>query len=141
VQFETATDSDPVRELPADRYPQGAVVQPIGWVEPDVLVAFIDPPQSDVGEHPRLALVASPDRPGSDVYFPEFLPRLPPEATSFAVDLIPDLTGDPNQELTHDFAADQSTDDSKGSRAPIIAGGLMALLAGLAFIRMMQKRA
>jgi hypothetical protein len=141
VQFENASGTDPVTELPPDRYPEGAVVQPIGWVEPDVLVASIDPPPSKVTEHPRLALVASPERPGSDVDFREFLPRLPPALSmSIAVDLVPDLSGDPDQELTHDFSADPPADASS-DRLPIVLGGVLVLLAGLAFVRMMRKQA
>jgi hypothetical protein len=128
------------RTLPADLYPDGAVVTPVGWADEDTLVAIIDPPPSDVVERPRLALLTSPDVRESEGIFREFLPRLPPEATSFAVDLIPDLTGDPDQELTHDFSV-TPTGDSEGGRTPIVVGGLMALLAGIAFIRMMQKRA
>lgn len=128
------------RPLPADLYPDGAVVTPVGWADEDTLVAIIDPPPSDVVERPRLALLTSPDRPESEWIFREFLPRLPPEATSFAVDLIPDLTGDPDQELTRDFGA-ASEDTSGSDRGPLVAGGLMALLAGLAFIRMMRRRA
>ena len=47
--------------------------------------------------------------------FREFLPRLPPTlGLSIAVDLVPDLTGDPDQELTHDFTeAEQPTGDSE----------------------------
>jgi len=142
VQFETATGTDPVSELPADRYPEGAVVQPIGWVEHDVLVASIDPPQSDVVEHPRLVLIASPERPGSDVDYREFLPRLPPALSmSIAVDLVPDLTGDPDQQLTRDFAQEQPMGDSSGMVARVIMSGLLILLVGVAFIRMMVKRA
>ncbi|RYB90132.1 hypothetical protein EUA06_12090 [Nocardioides glacieisoli] len=129
------------RALPADLHPDGAVVTPVGWADEDTLVAIIDPPPSDVVERPRLALLTSPDRPESEWTYREFLPRLPPEATSFAVDLIPDLTGDPDQQLTRDFTVAASEDSSDGDRGPLIAGALLALLAGLAFIRMMQKRA
>jgi hypothetical protein len=128
------------RALPTDLYPDGAVVTPVGWADEDTLVAIIDPPPSDVVERPRLALLTSPDRPESEWILREFLPRLPPEPTSFAVDLIPDLTGDPDQELTRDFTS-APKDSSDGDRGPLVAGALLALLAGLAFIRMMQKRA
>jgi hypothetical protein len=142
VRFETATGTDPASLLPPDRYPEGAVVQPIGWVEHDVLVASLDPPQSDVVERPRLVLITSPERPESASSFREFLPRLPPSLSlGIAVDLVPDLTGDPDQELTHDFTAAQPAGDSEGGRTPIVLGGLMALLGGIAFIRMMQQRA
>ena len=47
----------------------------------------------------------------------EFLLPLPPEPMSFAVDLIPDLDGDPDQGLTYDFVA-HAMGDSDGGRAP-----------------------
>ena len=129
------------RALPLDLHPDGAVVTPVGWTDEDHVVAIIDPPPSDVVERPRLAVFTSPDVPESEWTYREFLPRLPPEATSFAVDLIPDLTGDPDQELTHDFTAAPEESSGGGNRVPLVAGGLMALLTGLAFIRMMRKRA
>ena len=55
--------------------------------------------------------------------------------------MVPDLTGDPDQELTHDFTAERPMGNSDGGRTPIVLAGLMALLAGIAFIRMMQQRA
>ena len=128
------------RALPRDLYPDGAVVTPVGWADEDTLVAIIDPPPSEVVERPRLALLTSPDVPESEWTFREFLPRLPPEATSFAVDLIPDLTGDPDQELTHEFTA-APMGDSSGVVPRMIASGLLILLVGFAFIRMMLKRA
>jgi hypothetical protein len=128
------------RPLPADLYPDGAVVTPVGWVDEDHVVAIIDPPPSDVIERPRLAVFTSPDRPESEWTWREFLPRLPPEATSFAVDLVPDLTGDPDQELTKDFTEVSTSEDGPG-RLPYVLGGLVALLAGAAFVRMMRKRA
>ena len=129
------------RPLPTDLYPDGAVVTPVGWVDEDHVVAVIDPPPSDVVERPRLAVFTSPDVPESEWTYREFLPRLPSEPISFAVDLVPDLTGDPDQELTHDFSATPAASEDGSSRVPLIAGAVLALLAGLAFIRMMQKRA
>ena len=129
------------RALPADLYPDGAAVTPVGWADEDHVVAIIDPPPSDVVERPRLAVFTSPDVPEAEWTFREFLPRLPPEATSFAVDLVPDLTGDPDQELTHDFTATSASDDSGDDRIPFVLGGLLALVAGIAFVRMMQRRA
>ncbi|KQV63342.1 hypothetical protein ASC64_17245 [Nocardioides sp. Root122] len=129
------------RALPADLHPDGAVVTPVGWADEDHVVAIIDPPPSDVVERPRLAVLTSPDRPEAEWTYREFLPRLPPEATSFAVDLVPDLTGDPDQELTHDFSAFAAAPDDGPGALPYALGGLAALAAGLAFVRMMQKRA
>ncbi len=130
------------RPLPERLHPDGAVVQPIGWAEDDLLVAIVDPPPGDGVERPRLAILSSPDVPESEWVYREFLPRLPPEATSFAVDLVPDLTGDPDQELTHDFGADAAAADTDtgSDRLPVVLGGLLALLAGLAFVRMMHQR-
>ena len=68
------------RAAPADLYPDGAVVTPVGWADEDHVVAIIDPPPSDVVERPRLAVFTSPDRPEAEWTFREFLPRLPPEA-------------------------------------------------------------
>ncbi|RYB93804.1 hypothetical protein EUA93_05175 [Nocardioides oleivorans] len=90
------------RPLPTELYPDGAVVTPVGWADEDLVVAMIDPPPSDVVERPRLAVFTSPG--ASDPQWREFLPDLPDVTSlSFAVDLVPDLTGDPDQELTHDF--------------------------------------
>lgn len=130
------------RPLPADTYPDGALVQPLGWAEDDQLVAIVDPPPSDITEQPRLAIFTSPDVPEAQWTWREFLPRLPPvESLSIAVDLIPTLDGDPDQELTHDFAASAASPDEGRGALPYALGGVTALLAGLVFIRMMQKRA
>lgn len=57
---------------------------------------------------------------------------------SIAVDLIPDLDGTSNQQLTHDFGDPDVPGDSPWrDRAPVLLGGL---LAGLAFIRMLQRQ-
>lgn len=135
VPFQTEAGADTYRPLPTDLYPDGAVVSPIGWVEADVLVASVDPPPSDVVERPRLALITSPDRLGAEAIFREFLPRLPPTlGLSIAVDLIPDLNGDPDQELTHDFAEAPSMGDAEGGRALYVAGGLVALVTGIVLV-------
>ena len=140
VPFTTADDTETAIALPTDLYPDGAVVQPIGWVEADVLVASVDPPPSDVVERPRLALITSPDRPGSQAIFREFLPRLPPTlGLSIAVDLVPDLTDDPDQELTHDFSAGQSGDPA-WTRWVYGAAGVLAVLSGLVLLAAMGRR-
>ena len=128
------------RALPADLHPDGAVVTPVGWADEDHVVAIIDPPPSDDVERPRLAIFTSPDRPEAEWTYREFLPRLPPEATSFAVDLIPDLTGDPDQELTHDFSA-TSVDDPAWVTWVYALAGVLATLSGLVLLGAMRRRA
>ena len=66
----------------------------------------------------------------------EFLLPLPPEPMSFAVDLIPDLDGDPDQGLTYDFVAHGRL---RRWPRPIVAAGRAALLVGIAFVRMLQR--
>ena len=44
-------------------------------------------------------------------------------------------------ELTHDFTATSASDDAGDDRIPFVLGGLLALVAGIAFVRMMQRRA
>jgi hypothetical protein len=129
------------RALPADLYPDGAVVTPVGWVDEDHVVAIVDPPQSDVVERPRLAVFTAPDRPDSEWTWREFLPRLPPEATSFAVDLVPDLTGDPNQELTHDFDTADDPPRPLGIELSLFIGlGVAAAIAVLLALRWLWRR-
>lgn len=97
VQFQTSSGTDPVSELPAGRYPDGATVLPIGWADASLLVAQVG---SD------LVLLTSPDRPESEWIWRTLVEDVPEDAvTSVAVDLVPDLTGDPDQELTHDFGS------------------------------------
>ncbi|CUR62525.1 hypothetical protein NOCA180169 [metagenome] len=97
VQFETASGTDPVSELPADRYPEGAVILPIGWADNSLLVAQVG---SD------LVLLTSPDRPESEWTWRTLVEDVPDgSVASIAVDLVPDLDGDPEQELTHDFGS------------------------------------
>ncbi|MBS2939884.1 hypothetical protein KDN32_19255 [Nocardioides sp. J2M5] len=130
VPFVTASGDEVSRPIPADAFPTGAPVLPVGWVDDDTLAAQVG---SD------LVLLTSPDRPESDwVWRP--LAESDRFGLSVAVDLVPDLTGDPDQELTHDFAAAPAADGGPG-RGPVVAGGVLALLAGLAFVRMMRRRA
>ncbi|HYJ28689.1 MAG TPA: hypothetical protein VEW73_13320 [Nocardioides sp.] len=133
------------RSLPTDLYPTGAVVRPLGWAENDLVVAVVDPPQSDVVERPRLAIFTSPDQPESEWVWREFLPRLPPvESLSIAVDLVPNLTGDPQQELTHDFddpSADQNPLAWTGIEVSLLIGlGVAAAIAVLMALRWLWRR-
>lgn len=138
------TAGEPVdRPLPTDLYPDGAVVTPLGWASEDLVVAAIDPPQGDVVERPRLAIFTSPDRPETEWVWREFLPQLPPvESLSIAVDLVPDLTGDPDQELTHDFT--QQSDNPlawTGIEVSLLIGlGVAAAIAVLLGLRWLWRR-
>lgn len=142
VPFRNADGVNLVRELPTDLYPDGAVIQPVGWVEADILVASIDPPPSRSVERPRLAVLTSPDQPESAWVFREFLPRLPPNlGLSIAVDLVPDLTGDPDQQLTRDFTAAPPTGDRSGAVGYLVSAGFIVLLGAVALLRWLPKRA
>lgn len=142
VPFETATGTDPGRALPDDLYPEGAVVTPVGWADNSLLVAEVDAPSGSYVEGPHLALMTSPDRPESEWTYRILLRDVPDSlGVSLAVDLVPDLDGTSSQELTHDFAAAGDGADGGPDRLPYVLGGLMALLAGLAFVRMLRHQA
>ena len=132
VRFETATGTDPVRELPTDLYPDGATVSPIGWADNSLLVAEVDD---------DLVLLTSPDRPESEWTW-RIMVRDLPDALGLVVatDLVPDLDGTSSQQLTRDFGDTSGSDDAPGV-LPDLLGVLMALLAGLAFVWMMIRRA
>ena len=139
VPFETATGTDPDRALPTDLYPDGAAVSPVGWADNSLLVAEVDAPAGSYVEGPHLVLMTSPDRPEAEWTYRIMVRDLPAaQSISLAVDLVPDLDGTPAQLLTHDFDAPAS-DDLPGW-TPYVLGGLMAVLAGRAFVRMLQKR-
>ena len=133
VPFVTSSGSDLGRDIPDDLYPDGAVVRPIGWATDSLLVAGIG---DDV------VMLTSPDQPESEWVWRNVVSDVPRSqgGMSVAVDLIPDLTGEPGQELTHNFAASTASPDGP-SALPYALGGLTALLAGLAFTRIMQRRA
>ncbi|NYE36040.1 hypothetical protein F4692_001144 [Nocardioides cavernae] len=95
VPFVTSSGADAQRDLPSETYPDGASVRPIGWADDSLLVA-------QVGDD--LVLLTSPDRPESEWVWHTLVEHVPDSlGTSVAVDLVPDLDGDPEQELTHDF--------------------------------------
>jgi hypothetical protein len=134
VPFVTSSGTDLSREVPADSYPDGAIVRPIGWADDSLLVAGIG---DDV------VLLTSPDRPESEWVWRTMVSDVPRSqgGMSVAVDLVPHLTGEPGQELSHDFTASTAPPDNRSGALPYALGGVMALLAGIAFIRMRQKRA
>ena len=141
VPFETADGRDPGRRLAVDLYPSGASVTPIGWADDSLLVARVDGPAGSYVEGEHLVLMTSPDRPQSEWTYRIFLRDVPETPSlSLAVDLVPDLDGTSSQVLTHDFG-DATAPDSGRGPVPYVLGALMALLSGLAFVRMMIKRA
>ena len=104
-------------------------------------MAQVDAPAGSYVEGEHLALLTSPDRPESEWTYRILVRDVPDtQGLSIAVDLIPDLTGDPSQELTHDFGVEASSDQGRGE-LPYALGGLMSLLAGLAYIRMLRHQA
>ena len=62
------------------------------------------------------------------------------QRSSVAVDLIPDLDGTSSQQLTRDFPAPDWDASPWRDRVPYALSGLMALLAGLAFVRMLRHK-
>lgn len=129
------------RALPTDLYPDGASVRPLGWAAADLVLAEVDAPAGSYVEGRHLALFTSPDRPESEWTYRIVMRDLPDVDVSIAVDLIPDLDGTSTQQLTHDFGEPEVPGDSPWrDRLPAILGGLAALLAGLAFIRMLQRQ-
>ncbi len=142
VPFETSTGTDPDRTLPTDLYPDGATVTPVGWADNSLLVAEVDAPAGSYVEGEHLVLMTSPDRPESEWTYRIVLRDLPPAVSlSFAVDLIPDLTGDPDQELTHDFTAEQSMGDSSGAARVLVSAGFFVLLGAVAVVGLIRRRA
>ena len=81
VPFDTADGTDPERELPADLYPRGASVTPVGWADNSLLVAAVDPPpQLRRGRAPRPPHLAGPPGVGVDLPHPRARrPHLEPQ--------------------------------------------------------------
>lgn len=132
VPFETSTGSDPSRDMPTDLYPDGAVVTPIGWSDDSLLVA-------QVGRD--LVLLTSPDRPESEWTWRVLASDVPESSgLSVAVDLIPDLTDDPDQELTRDFSV-TSADAPAWITWTYALAGVLAVLSGLVLVGSLRRRA
>ncbi len=132
VPFEIADGDVTGQDLPTDLYPDGAVVAPVGWATDNLLVAHVED---------DLVLLTSPDRPKSGWTWQVLVADLPESSgVTVAVDLIPDLTGDPDQELTHDFSAGPAGEPGWVSWA-YGAASVLAVVLGLAFIGSMGRRA
>lgn len=132
VPFESSTGTDPSRELPADLYPNGALIAPLGWADNSLLVAQVDD---------DLVLLTSPDRPESEWIWEVLVPDVPESSgLSIAVDLVPDLTGDPDQELTRDFSG-TSVDEPARITWVYALAGVLAVLSGLVLVGSLRRRA
>lgn len=142
MPFETASGTDPKRTLPADLYPDGAVVSPVGWADNSLLVTEVDAPAGSYVEGSHLVLMTSPDRPEAEWTYRVLLRDLP-DATGFslAVDLVPDLDGTSSQELTHDFDAPDEPPAPFGIELSLFIGlGVAAAIALLMALRWLWRR-
>ncbi|GAB3014333.1 hypothetical protein GCM10011376_08110 [Nocardioides flavus (ex Wang et al. 2016)] len=129
------------RALPADLYPDGAGVTPLGWAGDHLVVAQAYGPPGSYVEGQHLVLFTSPDRPRSEWTFRIVTRDVPQDAVplSIAVDLVPGLDGTSSQRLTHDFSGPSGSDGP--GWLPYGLGALLALLAALAFVRLRRHRA
>jgi hypothetical protein len=129
------------RILPADLYPDGAVVAPVGWADDSLLVAEVDGPAGSYVEGPHLVLMTSPDRPESEWTYRILVREVPDVASlSLAVDLVPDLDGTSSQELTHDFATDSPPAPFGIELSLFIGLGVAAAIAVLMALRWLWRR-
>ena len=141
MPFETASGTDPERRLPADLYPDGASVSPIGWADDSLIVAEVDGPTGSYVEGPHLVLMTSPDRPESEWTYRILVREVPKAASlSLAVDLVPDLDGTSAQELTSDFAAGSPPAPFGIELSLFIGLGVAAAIALLMALRWLWRR-
>jgi hypothetical protein len=126
------------RTLPADLYPDGASVTPLGWADDHLVVAQVYGPPGSYVEGQHLVLFTSPDRPESEWTYRIVARDIPQNAVplSIAVDLIPDLDGTSAQQLTHDF--DRPADQRDISW--MIGLGVAAAIAVLLGLRRLWRR-
>lgn len=126
------------RPLPADLYPDGAAVTPLGWTDDHLVLAQVYGPDGSYVEGQHLALFTSPDRPESTWTYRIVSRDVPQDAVplSVAVDLVPDLDGTSSQVLTHDF-------DPPGDQRDIswlIGLGVAAAIAVMMALRWLWRR-
>jgi hypothetical protein len=141
MPFDTATRTGLERTLPADLYPDGAAVSPVGWAEDSLVVAEVDAPAGSYVEGPHLVLMTSPDRSESEWTYRILLRDVPDTlGLSLAVDLVPDLDGTSSQELTHDFAADSPPAPFGIELSLFIGLGMAAAIAVLLALRWLWRR-
>ena len=115
------------RALPADLYPVGASIRPLGWAADHLVVAQAYATSGSYVEGHHLVIMTSPDRPDSEWTYRIVSRKIPQDAVelSLAVDLLPDLDGTSSQQLTHDFG-----DTTDNPPAPL--GVELSLFIGLA---------
>jgi hypothetical protein len=123
------------RELPADLYPRGAYVRPLGWATDSLVLAEMDAPAGSYVEGGHLVLFTSPNRPESEWTYRIVVRDIPRLHMSVAVDLIPELDGTSSQQLTRDFGQPQERDISW-----IIGLGVAAAIAVLMGLRWLWRR-
>lgn len=128
------------RVLPADLYPEGASVTPLGWATDHLVVAQAYGPPGSYVEGQHLVLFTSPERPRSEWTYRIVARDIPQNAVplSIAVDLIPDLDGTSSQALTHDFGDVLAPDQRDISW--IIGLGVAAAVAVLLGLRWLWRR-
>lgn len=137
VPFLSVADSRRLqRTLPVDLYPAGAGVGPLGWADDDLVLATVAGGQGSYVEGVHLAVFTSPDRPESEWTYRILVRNLPDDVyPTIAVDLIPDLDGTSNQQLTHDFGQPGQRDISW-----MIGLGVAAAVAVLLGVRWLWRR-
>ena len=123
------------RALPADLYPDGAVVRPLGWATDTLVLAQVDAPDGSYVEGSHLALFTAPNTPEQQWTYRIVARDVPDQALSVAVDLVPDLDGTSSQQLTYDFPVPAERDISW-----IIGLGVAAAIAVLMGLRWLWRR-
>lgn len=131
----TSTGEIRAHPFPADTFGD-AVVRPLGWLDDRLQLLLVQELDGTGGE----LVVTTPAVETTSTWRRSVgtVDRSVANSVTLAVDLVPDLDGTSSQLLTHDFDADRS--GPWRERAPYALGGLLALLAGLAFIRVRRAR-
>jgi len=127
------------RTLAKDLYPDGATVTPLGWASDSLVLAEASAGAGSYVEGRHLALFTSPDRPKSEWTYRILVRELPQAIpVSVAVDLIPELDGTANQQLTHDFGEPDWPAERDISR--LIGLGVAGALSVLYGLRWLWRR-
>jgi hypothetical protein len=122
------------RGLPSDVYPQGATVEPLGWVEDDLVLARVEAQGSYV-EGPHLVLMTSPDLPRDAWTYRIVVRTLPSSPVSVAYGL---MTLD---RPTRDFPAPDWPWSDERKVVVVLGAGLLAGALLLAAYLLLLRRA